>query len=176
MADPATPTPVQTVTHVSVQITGPSSVTQSGGSGAMNPLLFNACTPPDWSIEAPKFVYHGNSGTPESVITSVQNPVYGSMTLTGGWDPANTLASWMNQISDPTQDYSAKVAQVTVQFLDSKGTVLFQWVGTGAIMTAFSQSPSDASSNSVLTVTATIDANTWQLQNSGGSVLSGASS
>jgi phage tail-like protein len=168
----ATPaTVVQTVTHVSVAITGPSSVSGVSGSGAMNPLLFNSCDAPDWKIDAPKFTYHGNSGTPESVITSVQNPTYGAMTLKGGWDPGNTLAKWMNQISDPAQDYSAKIAQVTVQFMDSKGTVLFQWLGTGAIMTSFSHSGSDASSNGVLTVTATIEANKWELQNASGSPL-----
>ena len=56
--------------------------------------------------------------------------------------------------------------------MDSTGQPLFQWVGTGALLTGFSHSPSDASSNGVLTINATIDADTWQLQgSSGGSPL-----
>jgi hypothetical protein len=166
----ATPPPVQTVTHVSVKIEG-SSV--SGvDPDAMSNLLFSSCSPPDWSIDAPKHIFHGNSGAPETIISSVQNPAYGTMTLTQGWDPQNVLAHWMNQISDPSKAITDKKATVTVVFMDSTGQPLFQWVGTGALLTGFSHSPSDASSNGVLTITATIDADTWQLQgSSGGSPL-----
>jgi T4-like virus tail tube protein gp19 len=162
----AAPPPVQTVTHISVNIDCQS--VQNVDPNAMNNLLFSGCTPPSWSIDAPKHVFHGNTGTPETIISSVQKPTYGTMTLTQGWDPGNVLAHWMNQISDPTVDMSAKKGTVTVQFMDSKGTGLFQWVGTGAILTGFSHSPSDASSNGVLTITATIDADSWALCASGG--------
>jgi hypothetical protein len=163
----ATPPPIQTVTHISVEIT-PGGGSQIGGSDGMDQLLFSSCSPPDWSIEAPKHIFHGNSGTPQPIISSVQNPTYGTMTLTQGWDPQNVLAHWMNQISDPSVAMDQKKAQVTVVFMDSTGTGLFQWVGTGALLTGFSHSPSDASSNGVLTITATIDADTWQLCAAGG--------
>jgi hypothetical protein len=162
----ATPPPVQTVTHISVTIEGQS--VNNVTADAMNNLLFSSCSPPDWSIEAPKHIFHGQNGTPETIISSVQNPAYGTMTLTQGWDPGNVLAHWMNQISDPTVAMDQKKATVTVQFMDSKGTGLFQWVGTGAILTGFSHSPSDAGSNGVLTITATIDADTWKLCAAGG--------
>jgi len=163
----ATPPPIQTVTHISVEIT-PGGGSQIGGSDGMDQLLFSSCSPPDWSIEAPKHIFHGNSGTPQPIISSVQNPTYGTMTLTQGWDPQNVLAHWMNQISDPSVAMDQKKAQVTVVFMDSTGAGLFQWVGTGALLTGFSHSPSDASSNGVLTITATIDADTWQLCAAGG--------
>jgi T4-like virus tail tube protein gp19 len=162
----AAPPPVQTVTHISVTIDCQS--VQNVTADAMNNLLFSSCSPPDWSIDAPKHVFHGQNGTPETIISSVQNPQYGTMTLTQGWDPGNVLAHWMNQISDPTVDMANKKGTVTVVFMDSKGTGLFQWVGTGAILTGFSHTPSDASSNGVLTITATIDADTWKLCAAGG--------
>lgn len=166
----ATPPPVQTVTHISVTITGTS--VNNVTADAMNSLLFSSCSAPDWSIDAPKHIFHGQKGAPETIISSVQNPSYGTMTLTQGWDPNNVLAHWMNQISDPSVQMSDKKAQVTVVFMDSTGNPLFQWVGTGAILTGLSHSPSDASSNGVLTINATIDADTWQLQSgSGGSPL-----
>ena len=167
-----TPPPVQTVTHISVDI--------QPGSGAladptqMATLLFSSCSPPDWSIDAPKHIFHGDKGKPETIISSVQNPAYGTMTLTQGWDPNNILAKWMNQISDPTVAMDQKKAAVTVVFMDSTGTGLFQWVGTGAILTGFSHSPSDASSNGVLTITATIDADTWALCAAGGTTPLGS--
>lgn len=163
--------PVQTVTHISVQIQG-NSISGVDGSSSMAQLLFSACTPPNWSIEAPKHIFHGNDGTPETIISSVQKPTYGTMTLKQGWDPNHVLASWMNAISDPSKSIDDKKAQVTVVFMDSTSQPLFQWVGTGALLTSFSHSASDASSNSVLTIDATIDADTWQLQgSSGGSPL-----
>ncbi len=166
----ATPPPVQTVTHVSVAITG----TNISGvdASAMNTLLFSSCSPPDWSIDAPKHTFHGAQGAPEQIIGGVQKPTYGTMTLTQGWDPNHVLASWMNKISDPSVAIADKKAQVTVVFMDSTGQPLFQWVGTGALLTGFSHSPSDASSNGVLTINATLDADTWELQgSSGGSAL-----
>ena len=108
---------------------------------AMSNLLFSSCSPPDWSIDAPKHIFHGNSGAPETIISSVQNPAYGTMTLTQGWDPQNVLAHWMNQISDPSKAITDKKATVTVVFMDSTGQPLFQWVGTGALLTGFSQQP-----------------------------------
>ncbi len=166
----ATPPPVQTVTHISVSINGTS--VQNVSADAMNNLLFSSCSAPDWSIEAPKHIFHGQNGTPETIISGVQNPQYGTMTLTQGWDPNGVMGHWMNQISDPSVKIDDKKSQVTVVFMDSSGQPLFQWVGTGAILTNFNHSPSDASSNGVLTCTATIDADTWQLQGaSGGSPL-----
>src|SRR5947209_18930487 len=127
--------PVQTVTHISVDI-------QSGGgpiasASDMAQLLFSACSPPDWSIEAPKHVFHGDSGQPETIISSVQKPAYGTMTLTQGWDPDHVLAKWMNQISDSTVAIDQKKAAVDVAFMDNTGTALFHWVAEGAVLTSF---------------------------------------
>jgi len=159
--------PVQTVTHITVNISG------SGGQIAqdsnMSNLLFSACKPPDWSIEAPKHLFHSNDGKVETIISSVQNPKYGTMTLTQGWDPDTVLVKWMNKISDPTVTIDQKKADVTVVFMDNSGKPLFQWVGTGAILTNLSHSGSEASSNGVLTITATLDADTWALCGPGSS-------
>jgi hypothetical protein len=166
----ATLPPIQTVTHITVDIKGNS--VQNAASSDMPNLLFSSCSPPDWSIEAPKHVFHGDKGKPEQIISGVQNPSYGTMTLTQGWDPQNVLAHWMNQISDPAVKIDDKKALVTVVFLNSTSDPLFQWVGTGALLTNLTHSPSDASSNGVLTINATLDADTWQLQGpSGGSAL-----
>jgi hypothetical protein len=159
--------PVQTVTHISVDI-------QSGGGAIasasdMAQLLFSSCSPPHWSIEAPKHIFHGDQGKPETIISSVQNPNYGTMTLTQGWDPNAVLVKWMNKISDPSVAIDQKKANVTVVFMDNSGTALFQWVGTGAILTSLSHSASEASSNGVLTITATLDADTWALCGPGSS-------
>ena len=114
----------------------------------MSNLLFSSCSPPDWSIDAPKHIFHGNSGAPETIISAVQNPDYGTMTLTQGWDPQNVLAHWMNQISDPSKAITDKKANGDGCIHGFDWTAaLFQWVGTGALLTGFSHSPSDASSN-----------------------------
>src|SRR5579884_2348575 len=109
---------VQTITHISVKIDC-QSVNGVTGADAMSNLLFSSCTPPNWSIEAPKHIFHGNDGTPETIISSVQKPTYGTMTLKQGWDPNHVLASWMNAISDPSKSIDDKKAQVTVVFMDS---------------------------------------------------------
>jgi hypothetical protein len=159
--------PVQTVTHITVNISaGGSPIAQDSD---MANLLFSSCAPPHWSIEAPKHIFHGNEGKPETIISSVQNPQYGTMTLTQGWDPNSVLVKWMNKISDPTVTIDQKKADVTVVFMDNSGKALFQWVGTGAILTGLSHSPSEASSNGVLTITATLDADTWALCGPGSS-------
>jgi hypothetical protein len=62
-----------------------------------------------------------------------------------------------------------KKANVTVVFMDNSGQALFQWVGTGALLTSLSHSPSEASSNGVLTITATLDADSWALCGPGSS-------
>jgi hypothetical protein len=160
---PATPPAVVTVSHITVNITG-TGVGNSAGSANMETLLFSSCSPPNWSIEAPKHIFHGKDGTPQSIIGSVQNPTYGTMTLTQGWDPNHVLASWMNYIAKPENKIEDKKATITVTFMDSTGqTALFQWIGTGALLTGFTHAASDASSNGVLTISATIDADTWTL-------------
>jgi hypothetical protein len=158
--------PVQTVTHITVDIQSSSPIASQDD---MAKLLFSSCSPPDWSIEAPKHIFHGDKGQPETIISSVQNPAYGTMTLTQGWDPGNVLVKWMNNISDASKPITDKKANVTVVFMDNTGEPLFQWVGTGALLTSLSHSPSDASSNGVLTITATLDADKWALCGPGSS-------
>ncbi len=162
---------IQTVTHISVSITSPGGIPAGVAADSMSTLLFSSCTPPSWSIDAPKHIFHGNSGAPEPVIAGIQNPKYGTMKLTQGWDQGHVLASWMNQISNPAIAIDQKKATVTVVFMDSTGQPLFQWLGTGALLTAFSHSASNAASNDVLMVDATIDADTWVLSDSSGKPL-----
>ena len=52
---------------------------------------------------------------------------------------------------------------------NNDGPALFQWIGNGALLTSLSHSPSDASSNGVLTITATLDADKWTLAGPSGS-------
>jgi hypothetical protein len=159
--------PVQTVTHITVNISaGGSPIAQDSD---MSNLLFSSCAPPHWQIEATKHQFHANDGKIETIISSVQNPSWGTMTLTQGWDPNTVLVKWMNKISDPTVPIDQKKADITVVFMDNTGQPLFQWVGTGGLLTGFSHSPSEASSNGVLTITATLDADTWALCGPGSS-------
>ena len=154
-----------TVTHVAVTATGGVAIS------ATDQLYFTQCTPPDWSMDLPSQFFHGNSGAVQQVFGTVTKPTYGTASLSGGWDPQNLLAGWMNKISDQTQDMSAKVADITIQFMDSKGTALFQWHTSQGIMTSYSHSGSDASSNAFLMVNISIAGPDWQLQNSSGSPL-----
>jgi hypothetical protein len=158
---------VQTVTHITVNIE--SNGSKIADDTAMAQLLFSSCAPPQWSIEASKHIFHGDKGQPETIISSVQNPSYGTMTLTQGWDPGNVLVKWMNTISDPSKPIDQKKADVTVVFMDNSGQALFQWIGNGALLTSLSHSPSEASSNGVLTITATLDADKWTLAGPTGS-------
>jgi hypothetical protein len=158
---------VQTVTHITVSIE--SNGNKIADDTAMAQLLFSSCAPPHWSIEASKHIFHGDKGQPETIISSVQNPSYGTMTLTQGWDPGNVLVKWMNTISDPSKPIDQKKADVTVVFMDNSGQALFQWIGNGALLTGLSHSPSEASSNGVLTITATLDADKWTLAGPSGS-------
>lgn len=160
----ATPPPVQTVSHITVSIDGIADPSQ------MDQLLFSACTPPTWNVEAPKHTFHGNDGVPENIISSVQKPTYGTMTLTQGWDPGTVLAKWKNTIEQPG-DIATKKKAVTVVFLDSNKTPLFQWHADAALLTGLSMSGSQADSNGVLTITATIDADTWVLGDSSGNPI-----
>jgi hypothetical protein len=156
-----TPPPVYTVSHILVSIDGIAD------PGNMNTLLFSACTPPDWSVEAPKHTFHGNAGAPENIIASVQKPNYGTMTLTQGWDDAHVLAKWKYAIEQPG-DISTKKKAVDVTFCKSDGTTLFKWHTDAGLLTGYTHSGSDASSNGVLTITATIDADTWVLSDDSG--------
>jgi hypothetical protein len=164
-----TPPPVYTVSNVKVTIAGITDA--ASGMGA---LLFSACSPPSWSIDAPKHIFHGDKG-PESIISAIQNPSYGTMTLTQGWDQGMCLAKWRALIADPSQTIDQKKKDVKVDFLESDGqTILFSWHTTAGLLTSYDHAASDASSNAVLTVTATIDADTWEQLDSGGQPITGA--
>jgi hypothetical protein len=163
------PPPVYTVSNIAVTIAG---ITDS--AGGMNALLFSSCTPPAWSIDAPKHIFHGQAG-PESIISSIQKPTYGTMTLTQGWDQNYCLAKWKALIEDPSQAIDQKKKDVKVDFLQSDGTtILFSWHTTAGLLTGYTHAASDASSNAVLTVTATIDADTWEQLDSSGSPITGS--
>jgi hypothetical protein len=164
MADPPE---VVTVSHVSVNIA------DIADEGSMDQLLFSACQPPDWSIEAPKHIFHGGQGQPESIISSVQKPTYGTLTLTQGWDPGNVLAKWKAIIEDPGKTIDDKKKAVTVTFFKSNGTdALFKWHTEKGLLTSYSHTGSDPSSNGVLTITATIDADVWEHQDGSGNKFS----
>jgi phage tail-like protein len=147
---------VFTVTHVAVEIT--PDVTQEG----MNKLLFNRCTPPSWSCEAPKHDFHGEKGAIESIISSVQNAKHGTVELTQGWDEGMALAKWKALIMDESKTIDEKKKDIKISFLNSKGDALFVWHAEKALLTSYNHAGSDASSNGILTVTATIDADKWE--------------
>jgi hypothetical protein len=160
MAD--TPT-VYTITNVVVTIQG---ITDS--AGGMGKLLFNSCKAPEWSIDAPKHLFHGDQG-PESIISTIQKPTYGTMTLSQGWDENYCLAKWKALIEKPDATIDEKKKDVKVDFMKSDGqTILFSWHAEKGLLTHYSHAGSDPASNAVLTVSATIDADTWeQLDGSG---------
>ncbi|MGA2009334.1 MAG: phage tail protein [Solirubrobacteraceae bacterium] len=150
-----TPPNVYTVSHVAVQI--------AGVSDSLDTLLFSSVTPPSWSIDAPKHIFHGDSNMPYPIIGSVQKPTYGTMTLTQGWDQNHVMATW-KALMESAQALSAKWKQVTVTWYDSDGqTPIAGWTTEQAILVAYSHAASDASSNGILTVSATLDSVTpWQ--------------
>jgi T4-like virus tail tube protein gp19 len=167
MGNGDTPPEVYTVSHVAVTIDGVTDV-------EMNKLLFNSAKPPDWQIEAPKHTFHGDKGAIQSIISAVQNPSYTTMTLTQGWDENAVLAKWRATVTDPSKAITDKKKHVKVDFLKSDGSILFSWDAQQALLTGYSHSGSDAGSNAVLTVTATIDADEWQHLDSSGSPITGA--
>lgn len=170
MSNGTTPPPVYTVSHIEVKIAG---VTDSAPNG-MNSLLFNSASSPAWSVEATKHVFHGNQGQPETVISAVQSPKYGTMTLNQGWDEGYCLAKWKAQIEDPQTPIDQKKKQVDVTFYQNDGsTELFTWHTDTGLLIAYETAASDPASNGLLTVSATIDADTWQ-QTVGGSPITGS--
>ena len=164
-----TPPPVYTVSNVKVTIAGITD--QASGMGA---LLFSSCSAPDWSIDAPKHIFHGDQG-PESIISTIQKPTYGTMTLTQGWDQGFCLAKWKALIEDPSQTIDQKKKDVKVDFLQSDGqTILFSWHATAGLLTSLSGGASNPSDNSPLIDTATIDADSWEYLDSGGQPVTGS--
>jgi T4-like virus tail tube protein gp19 len=164
----STPPTVYTVSHVEVKIAG---VTDSSADG-MNSLLFSSADPPDWSIEATRHVFHGNQGQPETIISAVQTPKWGTLTLTQGWDDGYVLAKWRAQVEDPNTAIDQKKKQVDVTFYKADGTTeLCTWHADAGIITSYKQAASSPESNGVMTITATIDADKWQ-QTIGGSPIS----
>ena len=95
------------------------------------------------------------------------------MTLTQGWDEGYCLAKWKATIADPSKAITDKKKHVKVDFLKPDGSILFSWDAQQALLTGYSHSASDAASNSVLTVTATIDADDWQQLDGNGSPIAG---
>jgi hypothetical protein len=164
-----TPPKVPTGINVKVTIAG---VTDSAGS--MGALLFNSCTQPDWSITAPKHIFHGDKG-PESIIASIQQPTFGTMTLTQGHDEGMCMRKWAALITDPSQTIDQKKKDVKVDFLDSDAqTILFSWHATAGLLTSLSGGASNPSDNSPLIDTATIDADSWEYLDSGGQPVTGS--
>jgi phage tail-like protein len=165
---PPIPT-VYTVTNVVVTIQG---ITDS--AGGMGALLFTSCKAPEWSIDAPKHLFHGEGG-PESIISTIQKPTYGTMTLTQGWDENYCLAKWKALIEKADATIDEKKKDVKVDFMKSNGTdILFSWHAEKGLLTHYSHAASDASSNAVLTVSATIDADSWEQLDSGGQPIASA--
>jgi phage tail-like protein len=152
---------------VEVKIAG---VTDSAPDG-MNSLLFSSASTPNWSIEATKHVFHGNSGQPETIISAVQHAKYGTVTLKQGWDEGYCLAKWRAQIEDPQTAIDQKKKQVDITFYQNDGTTeLFTYHTDSGLMTSYETAASDPASNGLLTVSVTLDADTWQ-QTVGGSPI-----
>jgi hypothetical protein len=167
MGNGDTPPEVYTVSHVAVSIDGVTD-------GEMNKLLFNSAKQPDATIEATKHVFHGDKGAVETIISAVQNPTYTTMTLTQGWDEGMVMAKWWATVKDASKAIADKKKHVKVDFLKTDGSILFSWDAQQALLIGYSHSGSSAGDNSVLTVTATIDADEWQQLDSGGSPITGA--
>jgi phage tail-like protein len=157
---------VYTVAHVNVTIDG---ITDAG----MNQLLFNRATPPSVTVEAPKHDFHGDQGNVQSIIASVQTVKYGTVELSQGLDKGMCMAKWLAQIQDPAKKIDEKKKHVKIDWLDQNGQTLFSWDAEKALLTGYSSAGSDPSSNAVLTVTATIDADEWKHLDSGGSPITG---
>jgi hypothetical protein len=97
------------------------------------------------------------------------------MTLTQGWDQGYCLAKWRAVIEDTNTPIDQKKKDVKVDFMESDGqTILFSWHTSAGLLTGYTHAASDASSNAVLTVTATIDADTWEQLDGSGSPITGS--
>jgi phage tail-like protein len=167
----STPPPVYTVSHVEVKIT--PGVTDSSPDG-MNSLLFSSASTPGWSIDPTKHMFHGSQGQPETIISAVQHPKYGTVTLKQGWDDGYCLAKWRAQIEDPNTPIDQKKKTVDITFYKNDGTTeLFTWHTDSGIMIQYETAASDPASNGLLTISVTIDADTWQ-QTIGGSPITGS--
>jgi hypothetical protein len=158
---------VYTVSNIKVTIAG---VTDQAGD--MNALLFRSCTPPAWSCDAPKHVFHGDQG-PESIVSDVLFAQYSPMQLEQGWDADFCMAKWKATVEDTSKAITDKKKDVKVDFLKSDGqTIIFSYHTEAGIITSYQTSPSEAGSNAVLTVNVTIDADKWEQLDSGGSPIS----
>ncbi len=167
MSNPAAPV-VYTVAHINVTI---QTIAEQG---AMNPLLFKSCTPPTWSVQAPKEMFHGSQGAIQPIITAVQNPTWTPMTLTQGWDTTFIFAQWAYLMADPKSTIAQKQKKVQVDFCDNTGTTLYSWQTATGLLVSLSTGGSDPSSHSPLINTATIDANSWDMLNAQGQPISAA--
>lgn len=152
MADPPI---IYTGAHVKVDI--------QDMSDPMDTLLFKSVQPPDWRIDAPRDVFHGDQNQPYPVIASVQHPQYGQMTLVQGWDKNHVMATW-RALMESQKPLSEKWKSVTVTWYDSDGTTAFNgWHTDHAILVDYKHAGSDASSNAQLTVNITLEAvEAWQ--------------
>jgi hypothetical protein len=169
MSNPPAPA-VYTVAHIAVTITDVTTLAQG-----MSPLLFKSCTPPSWSVQAPKESFHSDKGAVQQLITAVQNPTWGQMTLTQGWDTGFVFAKWMATVQDPASSIDKKQKDVKVDFLPADFATtnkpLYSWHTTTGLLVSLQTGGSDPTSHAPLITTVSIEANEWELFDDGGNKI-----
>jgi phage tail-like protein len=163
MTDPQ----VFTACYVQVEVDGLTGVDGT----SMNSLLFNSFTPPAWSTETPKHKFYGDQGKTEVLHGGARNENWSPAQLGRGVDTEYCLFNWVQEIRQKGPTEAKKDVKITVQ--EPGGTGIVVWSGTGAVITHYSQSASNASSNEILTEQVTIDAEKWDMLDGGGSPING---
>jgi phage tail-like protein len=163
---------VYTNCYVMVKITGGDSSSDIDGSSSMSTLLFNSFTPPTWSTETPKHKFYGDQGKTEILHGGARNENWSPAQLGRGVDTNYTLFKWVQSIRQKGPTGAKKDLEITVQAPAGDKPVCV-WAATGAVITQYGQSASNAASNEIMTENVTIDAETWDLKDGGGGLIAG---
>lgn len=162
-------TQVYTNCYVAVEISGLNGV---GGDTDMPKLLFNSFTPPTWSTETPKHKFYGGSGKTETLHGGARNENWSPAQLGRGVDTSYALFNWVQEIRQKGPTAAKKDVKITVQEPAGAGAICV-WSGTGAVITQYGQSASNAGANEILTENVTIDAETWDMLDGSGKPING---
>ncbi|HEY1517921.1 MAG TPA: phage tail protein [Solirubrobacteraceae bacterium] len=160
---------VYTNCYVSVEITGLANVDQGA---SMAKLLFNSFTPPAWSTETPKHKFYGDQGKTEILHGGARNENWSPVQLGRGVDTQYVLYNWVQEIRQKGPTAAKKDVKITVQ-APAGDQPICVWSGTGAVITQYGQSASNAAGNEILTENITIDAETWDMLDGGGQPING---
>jgi phage tail-like protein len=155
---------VYTNCYISVEI---NEVTE----GEMGKLLFTDFTPPTWSTETHKHKFYGNQATTQVLHGGARVENWGPAHLGRGVDPEHILYKWVQEIRKKGPAGAKKDVTIKVEAPDESGepTGICTWVGTGAVITEFSQAASNASTNEIMTEEVAIEAEMWDMKDGEGS-------